>query len=112
MFSAEKGSGKSTFAKVAGLLFGDQNTATENNINKLVSRFNAPVLEKKLVICEELYLPPGSDKANSVKTFITEKDAVVEHKYHAVQQVQQVCCFVFITNHQPVWLVLRGACRP
>jgi phage/plasmid-associated DNA primase len=81
LFSAENGSGKSTFAKVAGLLFGDQNTATENNINKLVSRFNAPVLEKKLVICEELYLPPVSDKANSVKTFITEKDAVVEHKY-------------------------------
>ena len=104
LFSAEKGSGKSTFAKVAGLLFGDQNTATENNINKLVSRFNAPVLEKKLVICEELYLPPGSDKANAVKTFITEKDAVVEHKYQAVQQVQQVCCFVFITNHKPVWL--------
>jgi hypothetical protein len=104
LFSAEKGSGKSTFAKIAGLLFGDQNTATENNINKLVSRFNAPVLEKKLVICEELYLPPGSDKANAVKTFITEKDAVVEHKYQAVQQVQQVCCFVFITNHKPVWL--------
>ncbi|MDA9980275.1 DUF5906 domain-containing protein [Yoonia sp.] len=104
LFSAEKGSGKSTFAKIAGLLFGDQNTATENNINKLVSRFNAPVLEKKLVICEELYLPPGSDKANAVKTFITEKDAVVEHKFQAVQQVQQVCCFVFITNHKPVWL--------
>ena len=104
LFSAEKGSGKSTFAKVAGLLFGDQNTATENNINKLVSRFNAPVLEKKLVICEELYLPPGSDKANAIKTFITEKDTVVEHKFQAVQQVQQVCCFVFITNHKPVWL--------
>jgi len=104
LFSAEKGSGKSTFAKVAGLLFGEQNTATENNINKLVSRFNAPVLEKKLVICEELYLPPGSDKANAVKTFITEKDAVVEHKFQSVQQVQQVCCFVFITNHKPVWL--------
>ena len=41
LFSAEKSSGKSTFAKVGGLLFGDQNTATENNINKLVSRFNA-----------------------------------------------------------------------
>lgn len=104
LFSAEKGSGKSTFAKIAGLLFGDQNTATENNINKLVSRFNAPVLEKKLVICEELYLPPGSDKANAVKTFITEKEAVVEHKFQSVQQVQQVCCFVFITNHKPVWL--------
>ena len=104
LFSAEKGSGKSTFAKIAGMLFGDQNTATENNINKLVSRFNAPVLEKKLVICEELYLPPGSDKANAVKTFITEKEAVVEHKFQSVQQVQQFCCFVFITNHKPIWL--------
>ena len=104
LFSAEKGSGKSTFAKVAGMLFGDKNTATENNINKMVSRFNAPVLEKKLVICEELHLPPGSDKANAVKTFITEKEALVEHKFQAVQQVQQVCCFVFITNHKPVWL--------
>ena len=102
--AAEKGSGKSTFAQVAGLLFGEQNTATENNINKRGSRVNAPVLEKKLVICEELYLPPGSDKANAVKTFITEKDAVVEHKFQSVQQVQQVCCFVFITNHKPVWL--------
>jgi hypothetical protein len=104
LFSAEKGSGKSTFAKVAGLLFGGQNTATENNINKLVSRFNAPILEKKLVICEELYLPPGSDKANAIKTFITEKGVVVEHKYQSVQQVEQFCCFIFITNHKPVWL--------
>lgn len=104
LFSAEKGSGKSTFAKIAGKLFGEHNVATENNINKLVSRFNAPILEKKLVICEELYLPPGSDKANAVKTFITEKEAVVEHKFQAVQQVEQVCCFIFITNHKPVWL--------
>ena len=104
LFSAEKGSGKSTFAKIAGMLFGDQNVATENNINKMVSRFNAPILEKKLVICEELYLPPGSDKANAVKTFITEKNAVVENKYQSVQQIEQVCCFVFITNHKPIWL--------
>jgi len=104
LFSAEKGSGKSTFSKVAAKLFGEQNTATENNINKLVSRFNAPILEKKLVVCEELYLPPGSDKANAVKTFITEKEAVVEHKYQSVQQVEQVCCFIFITNHKPIWL--------
>ncbi|MDV7272129.1 DUF5906 domain-containing protein [Thioclava sp. A2] len=104
LFSLEKGSGKSTFAKVAGLLFGEHNFATENNINKLVSRFNAPILEKKLVICEELYLPPGSDKANAIKTFITERQAVTEHKFNAVQQVDQVCCFIFITNHKPIWL--------
>ena len=48
LYSSTKGSGKSTFAKIAGLLFGTQNTATENNINKLVSRFNAPILEQLL----------------------------------------------------------------
>ena len=104
LFSADKGTGKSTFAKVAGMLFGEANTATENNINKLVSRFNAPILEKKLVVCEELYLPPGSDKANAIKTFITEKETVAEHKYQSAQQVEQVCSFIFITNHKPIWL--------
>ena len=86
------------------MLFGEANTATENNINKLVTRFNAPILEKKLVVCEELYLPPGSDKANAIKTFITEKETVAEHKYQSAQQVEQVCSFIFITNHKPIWL--------
>ena len=104
LYSSTKGSGKSTFAKVAGMLFGARNTATENNFDKLLSRFNAPILEKKLVICEELYVPPGSDKANAIKTFITEKETVAEHKYQAVQQVEQVCAFIFITNHKPIWL--------
>lgn len=81
LYSSTKGSEKSTFAKIAGLLFGPQSTATENNINKLVSRFNAPILEKKLVVCEELYVPPGSEKANAIKTFITERETVAEHKY-------------------------------
>jgi len=104
LFSSTKGSGKSTFAQVAKLLFGVKNTGTENNVNKLVSRFNAPVLEKKLVICEELHIPPGSDKANAIKTFITEKNALTENKFQSVQEVEQVCAFIFITNHKPIWL--------
>jgi hypothetical protein len=47
--------------KHAGLnlrkLFGEQNSSTENNVSKLVSRFNASVLENKFVICEELQIP-------------------------------------------------------
>ena len=104
LYSSTKGSGKSTFAHVAKLLFGSKNTGTENNVNKLVSRFNAPVLEKKLVICEELQIPPGSDKANAIKTFITEKNALTENKFQSVHEVEQVCAFIFITNHKPIWL--------
>ena len=104
LYSRTKGSGKSTFAHVAKLLFGPKNTGTENNVNKLVSRFNAPVLEKKLVICEELQIPPGSDKANAIKTFITEKNALTENKFQSVHEVEQVCAFIFITNNKPIWL--------
>ena len=104
LYSSTKGSGKSTFAHIAKLLFGPKNTGTENNVNKLASRFNAPVLEKKLVICEELQIPPGSDKANAIKTFITEKNALTENKFQSVHEVEQVCAFIFTTNHKPIWL--------
>ena len=65
LYSSTKGSGKSTLALICAKLFGEQNSSTENNVSKLVSRFNAPVLENKFVICEELQIPPGSDKANA-----------------------------------------------
>jgi hypothetical protein len=104
LYSQTKGSGKSTFALIAAKLFGEDNSSTENNVSKLVSRFNAPVLEKKFVICEELHIQPGSDKANAVKTFITERHTMTEHKGHDVQQVEQVCAFIFTTNHIPLWL--------
>ena len=79
LYSSTKGSGKSTLASICAKLFGVENSSTENNVSKLVSRFNAPVLENKFVICEELQIPPGSDKANAVKTFITERHTMTEH---------------------------------
>ena len=104
LYSSTKGSGKSTLASICAKLFGVENSSTENNVSKLVSRFNAPVLENKFVICEELQIPPGSDKANAVKTFITERHTMTEHKGHDVQLVEQVCAFMFTTNHIPLWL--------
>ena len=104
LYSSTKGSGKSTLASICAKLFGVENSSTENNVSKLVSRFNAPVLENKFVICEELQIPAGSDKANAVKTFITERHTMTEHKGHDVQLVEQVCAFMFTTNHIPLWL--------
>lgn len=104
LYSSTKGSGKSTLTKICAMLFGEKNSSTENNVTKLVARFNAPVLEKKFVICEELQITPGSDKANAVKTFITEQHTMTEHKGHDVQLVEQVCAFMFTTNHIPMWI--------
>lgn len=104
LYSQTKGSGKSTFSKLCALLFGEENSSVENNVSKLVSRFNAPVLEKKFVTCEELNIPPGSAEANAIKTYITETSTMTEHKGHDVHMVEQACAFLFTSNHTPLWL--------
>ena len=40
LYSHQKGTGKSTFCEIARKLFGEENTATQNNVDKLASRFN------------------------------------------------------------------------
>jgi hypothetical protein len=104
LYSLTKGSGKSTFSKICTHLFGEENSSVENNVSKLVSRFNAPVLEKKFVTCEELNIPAGSPAANAVKTYITETTTMTEHKGHDVHMVEQACAFLFTSNHTPLWL--------
>ena len=104
LYSQTKGSGKSTLSKVFASLFGDENSSVENNVSKLVSRFNAPVLEKKFVTCEELSITPGSSEANAIKTYITETTTMTEQKGHDVHMVEQACAFLFTTNHTPLWL--------
>ena len=63
------------------------------------------MLNSKLVISEELKLDP-KDKArgNALKTFITERDTISEIKGREAERVQQCCCFLFTTNHIPLWI--------
>lgn len=104
-FSEKKGTGKSTLCKIVSKLFGEENTAVQNNVDKLTSRFNMTMLNSKLVISEELKLDP-KDKArgNALKTFITERDTISEIKGREAERVQQCCCFLFTTNHIPLWI--------
>ena len=103
-YSGKKGTGKSTLCGVIAKLFGEKNTITLNSVDKLASRFNKPVLDSKLVIGEELKLPSGSSKSNSLKTFITEEVTSSEQKGHEIEKVRQFCCFLFTSNHRPDWI--------
>jgi hypothetical protein len=104
LYSATKGSGKSTLCKLVAELFGVGNSVTQNNVDKLVSRFNMPVLQSKLVICEELNLKPGSAQGNTLKTYLTEEAALAERKGQEAERVKQTCCFLFTSNHLPLWM--------
>ena len=103
-YSETKGSGKSTLCRLVARLFGEANTSVQNNVDKLTSRFNLPVLTSKLVISEEVDLRTGSPKANALKTYITETTTVTERKGVEAESIQQYCCFLFTTNHLTLWI--------
>ncbi len=103
-FSRGKGTGKSTTCRILSELFGLQNTAVQNNLDKLTQQFNSTVLTSKLIISEETQLRPGSTQGNAIKTYITEPLVLVERKGLEAERTQQYCCFVFTSNFPPTWM--------
>lgn len=104
LYSEKQGTGKSTLTDVVKALFGEQNTARTNGVGKLVGRFNKEVLEKKLVIVEEVEVKKGSSQANSLKSLITEDSTTVEAKGMPLYVEQIYCAFLMTSNHLPLWL--------
>lgn len=104
LYSPTKGTGKSTLAHLVGLLFGEENSISLNGISKLTGRFNQTVMTRKLVVCEEVKLKPGTDTGNAVKAYITEPTAAVEGKGKEVSKIRNVSVFVMTSNHYPHWI--------
>lgn len=104
LYSRRKGTGKSTFCSLVSKLFGEANSVSQNNVNKLTAQFNTTVLNSKLVVSEELQLKQDSPQSNSLKTYITEKTILAERKGVEAEQIEQRCCFLFTTNHLPTWI--------
>ncbi len=109
LYSEKHGTGKSTLADVCKALFGETNTARSNGVSKLVARFNKEVLEKKLVVVEEVEVKKGSFQANAIKSLITEDSTTVEAKGQPSETINHHCCFLMTSNHLPLWL--EGADR-
>lgn len=106
LYSESKGTGKSTFCELAARLFGEENSITQNSVDKLTGRFNMPILTRKLVISEELQLQQNSTKGNTLKTYITENVTTSERKGQDAERIEQCCCFLFTSNHAPIWIGL------
>lgn len=104
LYSEEKGTGKSTIGEVLEALFGPDNTSAVNGIKTLTQRFAADVLSKKLIVAEEVHISSYSDEGNALKDVITNDRVTVEPKYQAAVTIPQKSCFLFTTNHKPLWL--------
>ena len=104
LYSEAKGTGKSTVAKVLTALFGLENTASTNGIKPLTQRFSADTLDRKLVVAEEVHISSHSAEGNALKDLITNTVISVERKYQPIVTIPQTSCFLFMTNHKPLWL--------
>lgn len=104
LYSQAKGTGKSTLCNIATRLFGEENTARQNNLEKVAGKFNGPMLNSKLIVSEEVELRPGSDAGNKLKTLITEATTTTEHKGRDVERVRLHSCFLLTSNHLPSWI--------
>lgn len=104
LYSAEKGTGKSTFCTIAEHLFGHSNTSVQNNVEKVAGKFNGPILGNKLIVCEEVQLRPDSEVGNKLKSLITGAHTTGEHKGRNVEKVPLFSCFLMNSNHLPLWL--------
>lgn len=103
-YSSRKGTGKSTLCRIMAEIFGETNTAVQNNIDKLTQQFNATLLRSKLVICEETHLQQGSSKGNAIKTYITDPFILIEQKGKEQVRARNVTCFAFTSNFLPDWM--------
>lgn len=104
LYSEEKGTGKSTIGEVLEALFGADNTSSVNGISSITQKFAADILSKKLIVAEEVHISGYSDKGNALKDIITNDRVTVEPKYQASVTIPQKSCFLFTTNHKPLWL--------
>ena len=103
-FSETKGTGKSTLLELGQALFGEANTANENDIEGLTQRFASDSLSKKFVKVEEVKLSSHSDAGNKMKDYITGDAALVDVKHMSKQTIPLKCAFMLTTNHKPTWL--------
>lgn len=104
LFSERHGTGKSTLASIVKKLFGEENSSEQQGIKPIISRFNKPVLLKKLIYAEEVKVAQNSDDGNKLKTLISERQTMAESKGKDIEPIDHRCCFILTTNHKPIWL--------
>jgi len=104
LFSEKHGTGKSTLASIVNKLFGEANSSEQQGIKPIISRFNKPILLKKLIYAEEVKVAQNSDDGNKLKTLISERQTMAESKGKDIEPIDHRCCFILTTNHKPIWL--------
>lgn len=96
-----KGTGKSTFCEILGLIVGKEYHQLVNDLERLTSNFNS-LYERCILTQVEEVVGNGADYhrvQNKLKTLITEQDVVIEKKGIDSYMTKSFNNFILLTNY-------------
>jgi len=96
--SADKGTGKSLFAEVIKALVGKRLSFTTSHLDKIIGRFNDHLIDKLVVVGEEISFGGSHDTNDKIKDLITSSHQSIEPKFKAIIQVRKYFRLVLCTN--------------
>jgi hypothetical protein len=98
VLQGEKGTGKSLFVTLFGLLFGRHFLQIVQS-NQLVGNFNAHLREAYLVFAEEAFYAGDKQAEGALKALITEPMMMIESKGVDIESIANYTNIIFATNH-------------
>lgn len=98
----EQGSGKGSICNFFGnMVIGKKYYSSVNEINQLLGQFNSKLMNKILILCDEVANFGGAiANNNKLKGLITEESQSIQLKFKEPMDIKSCCRFVFLTNNE------------
>lgn len=108
VFKGTQGTGKGTLAKlVLTPIFGFRNIGIATN-NTLKKGWGSYVKDKRLVICEEIYLKENTDSYQMIKDYSSNSAISIERKNREDEIIDNYSHWLFFTNEENPFKIERG----
>lgn len=112
VLQAKPGSGKNSFIDFLRLVLGNHCVAETNGVETLLQKHNSILVNKRLVVVNEVASQKDCFRANwdRAKTLITDEQICIEPKGVDAYNIRNIGNYIFVTNHVDSILV-EEACR-
>jgi Family of unknown function (DUF5906) len=109
LFVSEPGAGKNIFFDIVRDVIGARHVMLVNRAERVMSKFNAHLATKLLVVMDEARFDRnGEDGAGVMKSLITQSDTVLEKKFSDAVSVKSYERYVLLSNERFPVRVDRG----
>jgi hypothetical protein len=97
-----QGCGKTVVAAIARKLLGSRNVLTVNEKDRMLGRFNSPVMNKILLVGEEMLFAGDRSTTDKLKHLITGQTLPVEFKFGDALEIESHHRLLLTSNHEQV----------